>query len=72
MLIPTPFYGGFETDLERRAGARCWNVPSTAAGNFQVTRADFEQALAAATHAGVCLGMLRRGGMLRAGMIGRA
>jgi hypothetical protein len=52
MLIPTPFYGGFETDLERRAGARCWDVPSVAARGFQIDRRDLEDALAAAHRAG--------------------
>ena len=52
MLIPTPFYGGFETDLERRAGARCWGVPTTSATQFQLSRADLEASLAAAARAG--------------------
>jgi len=52
MLIPTPFYGGFETDLEKRAGARCWEVQSSVGSGFHVGVPELEAALAAAQRAG--------------------
>ena len=52
MLIPTPFYGGFETDLEKRAGARCWEVQSSVGAGFQIGATELEAALASAQRAG--------------------
>jgi len=52
MLIPTPFYGGFETDLEKRAGARCWEVQSSVGSGFHIGVPEMEAALTAAQRAG--------------------
>ena len=53
VLIPSPYYAGYDTDFGKRPGAHIIPVPLSSSNNFTLTDALLEEALAAATSQGI-------------------